>query len=90
MVTFRAGFYTGKDYVNTDGKELKVNGLTLGAGLPIRNWRGFGSTQSTVLNTAIEVGKRGSKANNITENYFRLSFGMALSDFGWFQKRRYD
>ncbi|HEX8334091.1 MAG TPA: hypothetical protein VF622_15835 [Segetibacter sp.] len=90
MVTFRAGFYTGKDYVNADGKELKVNGLTLGAGLPIRNWRGYGSTQSTVLNTAIEVGKRGSKANNITENYFRISFGMALSDFGWFQKRRYD
>jgi hypothetical protein len=85
-VIFRAGFYTGKDYVNADGKELKVNGLTLGAGLPVRKWRSF-DNQWTNINTAVEVGKRGSKQNNITENYFRLSFGFALSDV-WFIKRR--
>jgi hypothetical protein len=28
-VTFRAGFYTGVDYVNADGNELKVNGAYL-------------------------------------------------------------
>jgi hypothetical protein len=87
-VTFRAGLYTGVDYVNADGNELKVNGVTFGAGLPVRKWRSF-DNQFTIINTAIEVGKRGSKQNNITENYFKLSLGLALSDV-WFIKRRYD
>jgi hypothetical protein len=87
-VTYRLGYYTGKDYINADGKELKLNGITLGAGLPIRKWRSF-DNQYTIINTAIEVGKRGSKANNITENYFRLSLGLALSDV-WFIKNRYN
>jgi hypothetical protein len=87
-VTFRAGLYTGVDYVNADGKDLKVNGITFGAGLPVRKWRSF-DNQYTIINTALEVGKRGSKQNNITENYFRLSLGLCLSDV-WFQKRRYD
>lgn len=87
-ITYRLGFYTGKDYSNADGNELKVKGLTLGAGLPIRKWRSF-DNQYTIINTAVEVGKRGSKDNNITENYFRLSFGLSLSDV-WFIKNRYN
>jgi hypothetical protein len=89
-VNFRAGFNIGRDFVSADGKELPVRAVTFGMGLPIRNWRGYGSTQSTVINTSIEVGKRGNKNNNVTESYFRLSFGLALSDVGWFYKRKYD
>jgi hypothetical protein len=89
-VNFRAGFNIGRDVVSADGKELPIRAITFGMGLPIRNWRGYGSTQSTIINTAFEVGQRGNKNNNISESYFRLSFGLALSDIGWFYKRKYD
>lgn len=87
-VALRAGFYTGKDYINADGKELKITGLTFGAGLPIRKFRNY-DNQFTLINTAFEIGKRGSNVNNITENYFKFSVGFCLSDI-WFIKRKYD
>jgi hypothetical protein len=87
-VNYRAGFYTGKNYAVPDGKDLPVIGFTLGAGLPVRKFRSY-DNQFTIINTAFEVGKRGNKDNNITETFFRLSFGLSLSDI-WFIKRRYD
>lgn len=87
-VALRAGFYTGKDYVNADGKELKISGITFGAGLPIRKYRNY-DNQFTVVNTSFEFGKRGSNKNNITENYFKFNLGLCLSDI-WFIKRKYD
>lgn len=86
--TYRAGIYYGKEAVNADGNELPVYAVTLGTGFPVRKWRSF-DDQYTIINTAIEVGKRGNKNNNITENFFRFSFGLNLSDI-WFKKRRYD
>lgn len=87
-VTYRAGFYYGKEAVNADGNELPVYGLTLGTGLPIRKWRSF-DNQYTIINTSIEFGKRGNNKNNITESFFRASLGLNLSDI-WFIKRKYD
>lgn len=87
-VNYRAGFNYGKDYINADGKELKNYGVTLGFGLPVRSSR-YNPYQFTTVHTAFEFGKRGSKVNNITEGYFRVSLGLSLSDF-WFQKRKYD
>jgi hypothetical protein len=87
-VTYRVGFYTGKEAVNADGKTLPVVALTLGTGLPVRKWRSF-DNQYTIINTAFEIGKRGNKNNNITESFFRFSVGLNLSDI-WFIKRRYD
>ncbi|WP_157580896.1 hypothetical protein [Segetibacter koreensis] len=87
-VNYRAGFYYGKEALNVEGNELPVYALTLGAGLPIRKWRSF-DNQYTIINTAIEIGKRGNKNNNITESFFRLSFGLNLSDI-WFIKRKYE
>ena len=87
-VTYRAGFYYGKDAVNADGNDLSIYGLTFGTGLPIRKWRSF-DNQYTIINTAIEIGKRGNNKNNITESFFRVSLGFNLSDI-WFVKRKYD
>jgi hypothetical protein len=87
-VTYRAGFYYGKEAVNADGNELPVYGLTLGTGLPIRKWRSF-DNQYTIINTSIEIGKRGNNKNNITESFFRVSLGLNLSDI-WFIKRKYE
>ena len=85
--TYRLGFYTGKDYIDADGNGLKTTAVTLGAALRVRSDRR--SNQSTIINTAIEVGKRGTNVNNITENFFKFSVGLSLSDI-WFIKRKYD
>lgn len=87
-VAYRAGVFFGKDYINADGNELKNFGVTLGFGLPVARRSAY-SNQYTTIHTAIELGKRGSNVNNITENFFRLSFGLSLSDV-WFIKRKYD
>ena len=87
-VNFRTGVYYGKDYINPDGAGLKQYGVSFGAGLPIKKWSNY-NQQFTVLNTALQFGKRGSSVNNVTENYVQFTLGMSLSDL-WFIKRRYD
>jgi hypothetical protein len=86
-VTYRAGFYTGKDYINADGKELKIIAGTFGFGFPIRKQNY--SNQFTVIHSSFEFGKRGSAVNNVTDGFFRVSLGLSLSDV-WFIKRKYD
>ncbi|MDO8996446.1 MAG: hypothetical protein Q7U77_07445 [Sediminibacterium sp.] len=87
-VNYRLGFQFGKDYINADGNGLKHSSFTLGAGFPIRKWRNY-ETQFTVVQAAMQFGKRGSAVNNITENYTQITLGFSLSDM-WFIKRRYD
>lgn len=87
-ITYRLGFFTGKDYVDADGNGLKMYGASMGAGIPIRKWNNYNS-QFAIVNTSLQFGKRGDSKNNITEGFFRLSFGLSLSDI-WFVKRRYD
>lgn len=87
-VNYRFGFQFGKDYINTDGNGLTHRSFTLGAGFPVRKWRNY-ETQFTVIQAALQFGKRGSAVNNVTENYTQLTFGFSLSDM-WFIKRRYD
>jgi hypothetical protein len=87
-INYRLGFNYGQDYINADGNGLKTFTVSLGAGLPIRKWRAY-ETQYTTMQTALQIGKRGSSVNNITENYLQLSVGFSLSDI-WFIKRKYD
>ncbi len=88
LVSYRAGFYFGKEAVNADGNELPVYGITIGAGFPLLKYRSY-DYQSTVLNTTLEIGKRGNSKNNITESFFRFAVSVNLSD-RWFIKRKYD
>lgn len=85
---YRAGFIVGKDYINADGNGLQQYAASFGVGLPIRKWNAY-NNQFTFLNTAFQLGKRGSGVNNITESFFQFSLGISLSDL-WFQKRKYD
>lgn len=87
-VNYRVGAFIGKDYVDVDGNGLKHIGFSVGAGLPIKKWNNY-DRQFTVLNTALQFGKRGSGVNNITESYVQFTLGISLTDV-WFQKRRYD
>ncbi len=87
-LNYRVGFFVGKDYVNPDGNGLKMIGGSFGMGIPIRKWNNY-TNQFAIVNTSLQFGKRGDSKNNITEGYFRLSFGLSLSDI-WFIPRRYE
>jgi hypothetical protein len=86
--TMRLGVNYGKDYINADNNGIKTFSGTVGLGLPVRP-RTAQSAQFTTINLALEVGKRGSAVNNVTESFFRISAGLSLSDI-WFVKRKYD
>ena len=88
MVTYRAGFYTGKDYINIDGRGMNVNAFTAGMSLPIRKYRSY-DYQYSVLNLAFQIGKRGSSVNKFSESFMQFTVGYSLSDI-WFNKRKYD
>lgn len=86
-VTYRAGFFTGPDYVNV-GQKLTQTGASFGLGLPL----GFSRqapNQVTLINLALEFSKRGNNDNILKENIFRFSLGFSLSDL-WFGKKKYD
>lgn len=85
-VAYRAGFSYGSDYVNV-GNELKTWNVSIGAGLPLR--RSQYSNQSTIINTALEIGQRGNNSNSVKESFYRISIGLSLNDV-WFIKRRYN
>jgi hypothetical protein len=82
-VTYRAGFYYGKEYFTFQGNQLPVYGVTVGASLPFR--RSFSH-----LHTSLEVGRVGLTTNNlIQETYVRFTLGLSFNDL-WFIKRKYD
>ncbi|HEX5154608.1 MAG TPA: hypothetical protein VFW07_24345 [Parafilimonas sp.] len=85
---YRIGYYNGKDYINADGNGYKVQAFTVGYSFNLRRYHSY-DKQFTMINTAVEFGKRGSDVNNITENFIKFSLGLSLSDI-WFIKRKYD
>jgi hypothetical protein len=87
-VTYRAGFFTGKDYVVVNGVQLPVWGITAGVGLPVRRWNVY-SNQFTNINLSFEYGSRGNDQVPLKENLFRVNAGLSLSDI-WFIKRKYN
>lgn len=86
--TYRLGLYTGKDYINADGNMYNVRAITFGFGFYVKKYTSY-DNNSTFINTAFELGKRGSNVNNVTENFFKFSVGLSLADL-WFIKRKYD
>ncbi|MBO9573152.1 MAG: hypothetical protein J7497_13255 [Chitinophagaceae bacterium] len=85
-VTYRAGISFGQDYVKV-GNSLPVWTASFGLGLPLRP--PSYTNQFSIINTTFEFGKRGNDSNSLTENFFRISLGLTLSDI-WFIKRKYD
>lgn len=82
-VTYRLGFYYGKDYVELRNNNLNYYAITAGASLPFR--RSFDR-----VHLGMEIGKRGTESSGlIQENFFKFSVGMSLND-KWFVKRKYD
>lgn len=86
-VKYRAGVYFGPDYIVAN-KKLSQFAITLGAGLPLKLRRAFYETQYSVMNIALEYGKRGNSSNIISENILHINLGFSLSDI-WFVRRKY-
>ncbi len=87
-VKYRAGFNYGPSYVNL-GTNLPEYSFSAGAGFPLKLRRSsVYETQLSYLNTAIEFGSRGNKNSNLRESFFRISFGLSLSDL-WFNRQKY-
>lgn len=86
-VTYRFGFFTGKDYIKV-GNDLPVFGASVGMALPIRPSR-LSPNQFTFFNIGLEYMKRGNDNNLLKENLFRFSLGLNLTDL-WFGKQKYD
>lgn len=87
FVHYRFGFNFGPDYIKVNNN-LPEYGFTFGAGFPLKLRRGYFETQSSMLNTAIEIGSRGDKKSNLRESTVRISFGLSLSDL-WFRTQKY-
>jgi hypothetical protein len=83
--SYRLGFYYGKDFLKIDN-DIPVFGVTGGIALPIRP--SPYTNQLTVINTMVEIGRRGNNSNGLKENFFRVGLGLSLSDL-WFQKKKY-
>lgn len=88
-VAYRAGFFTGPDYINVGGKTLPQYGISAGIGLPLLGQIQQARNQLLMLNLGFEYIKRGNNSNVLKEDMFRISLGLSLSDL-WFGKRKYD
>lgn len=92
LLAYRAGFFTGNDYIYLNNKNLPVWGVTGGISLPIANLKDASRrfrTQYSIVNVSAEYIRRGNNDNPIRENIFRLSVGFTLSDL-WFTKHKYE
>jgi hypothetical protein len=87
-VTYRLGLFSGNDYINLNNNGLNVSGLTMGLGLPVRKYRSY-DYQFTLLNLAVQMGRRAGGASYYSENFVQFTVGYSLSDI-WFNKRKYD
>lgn len=86
MTTYRIGAYYGKDYIELRNTNINYVGGTIGASFPLK--RSF--TQFGRLNTALDVGQRGTIQNGLArEFYVKFTLGVSLNDI-WFAKRKFE
>ena len=82
-LTYRLGFYYGSDYLNINGTQLPVYGITAGTSLPFRR-------STSHMHFAFDIGRLGTTTNNlIQDTYFKFTLGISFND-RWFVTRRYD
>ncbi len=87
-MSYRLGFYYGNDYVYLRNTPMNYWGATVGFAFPFVKERL--STQYAKLNTAIEVGNRGTTQNGLAREFFvKLSVGISFNDI-WFKKRVFE
>ena len=79
---YRFGIRYSQTYLELNDNQLNEFGISFGLGLPLSR------TRSTI-NFGMEIGRRGTTANNlIEETFFRFSAGFSIME-RWFEQRRY-
>ncbi|HSM48060.1 MAG TPA: hypothetical protein VK872_09630, partial [Draconibacterium sp.] len=82
-IAYRAGVRYEQTYLIFNNRQINDFGITFGVGLPVYR-------SKSTINVAAELGKKGTKEENLVqENYFRLNLMVNLYDL-WFIKRRFD
>lgn len=80
-MSYRAGVYVGKDYLNIQGNRLHEYGVTAGLGFNTPEGR-------TMVNLGFEWKRRAARPNTlITENMFNITLGINVNEL-WFWQRR--
>ncbi len=85
-VAYRVGFYNTSKNFEDNHSGVSERAFSLGFGLPTRNH--VRSNEFTMINLAVEVGKRGTTSNQLNANFVKFSLGLSLSDI-WFIERKY-
>lgn len=86
-VTYRYGAYYEKGNLNINGTDINKFAITAGASFPFvsRN-----VTRPRGIDAGFEIGKRGTKDNNlINQTFINFKIGINFAD-KWFQKALYD
>lgn len=80
-MSYRAGFYVGKDYLNIQGNRLREYGVTAGLGFNTPEGR-------TMINLGFEWKHRAASPQSlITENMFNITLGINVNEL-WFWQRK--
>lgn len=83
-IQYRAGAYYSRTFLNLRGTTLNDQGITLGAGFPIRK------AYQSQISISLEGGQRGTLENNlIRERYVRFMVGITFNE-DWFRRIRYE
>lgn len=83
-IQYRGGAYYNRTFLNLRGSTLNDQGLTLGAGFPLRK------AYQSMISFAVEAGQRGTLDNNlIRERYMRFMVGVTFNE-DWFRRTRYE
>lgn len=82
-IAYRAGLKYEKSYLRLSDQQINDFGISFGIGLPIYR-------SNSTINISAELGKRGTKENNLVlENYSKINLSVNLYDL-WFIQRRFD
>jgi len=80
-MTYRLGFRYSQSYLEIKNKQIDEIGFSFGLGFPLRK-------SKSTINLSIELGKKGTTANNlIQENFGRLTIGFSIFE-RWFIKNK--
>jgi hypothetical protein len=81
-ITYRAGLRYDQTYLNLRGEAINEFGISFGMGLPVPR-------SLTSVDVSLELGRRGTVANNLVqETFVNFTLGVAIYE-RWFVKRRY-
>lgn len=81
-ITYRAGLRYDQTYLNLRGEAINEFGISFGLGLPVPR-------SLTSVDVSLELGRRGTVANNLVqETFVNFTLGVAIYE-RWFVKRRY-